>query len=142
MDQIFSYSTLQHLSKVNTRLVLKEIRRVLRPGGRCKVQLPNVFGIRCLYHQMRRGFREGRNFEVRYWTPGELKRDFRNTIGPTEISVDGYFSLNPQIEDLRFLPPKYRAVIRTSEALRKLSTVIPQMLYFADSLYVSSIKLA
>ena len=65
-DQVFSYSVLQHLSKPNARNSLVEIRRALKVGGNALVQMPNVFGIRCLYHQARRGFREGRDFEVRY----------------------------------------------------------------------------
>lgn len=138
-DQVFSYSTLQHLSKANTRATLLEIRRVLRLGGECLIQMPNVFGIRCLYHQARRGFRETRDFEVRYWTPGELISTFA-ALGPSRIFVDGYFTLNPQISDLRFFPAKYRAIVRASEALRKLSDVFSPLAYVADSLYVASTR--
>ena len=66
-DQVFSYSVLQHLSKSDARESLREIHRVLRIGGEALIQMPNVFGIRCLYHQIRRGFREASDFEVRYW---------------------------------------------------------------------------
>jgi SAM-dependent methyltransferase len=138
-DVVFSYSVLQHLSKLNARSVLGEIRRVLHKGGFCQIQLPNVLGIRCLYHQMRRGFRETRDFEVRYWTPWELTSTFRSAIGPARVSVDGYFSLNVQIEDLRFLPRRYRAVVRASEALRKVSLVCRPLVYIADSLCVEAI---
>lgn len=140
-DLVFSYSVLQHLSKQNVGLVLSEIHRVLRVGGQCQVQLPNVFGIRCLYHQVRRGFRETRDFEVRYWTPWELVSAFGAAIGPARVAVDGYFSLNSQIEDLRFLPRRYRALVRTSEALRKLSVSFPPLRYVADSLYVEATRL-
>jgi SAM-dependent methyltransferase/uncharacterized protein YbaR (Trm112 family) len=140
VDLVFSYSVLQHLSKQNVRSILAEIHRVLRVGGQCQVQLPNAFGLRCLYHQARRGFRETRDFEVRYWTPWELASTFRAAIGPSEVAVDGYFSLNPQIEDLRFLPRRYRALVRTSEALRKLSASFPPLLYVADSLYVQATR--
>jgi hypothetical protein len=102
--------------------------------------MPNVFGVRWLYHQVRRGFRETRDFEVRYWTPGELASTFGEAVGPARVSVDGYFSLNPQISDLRFLPRRYRAIVRTSEALRKLSKYFPPLLYAADSLYVSATR--
>jgi len=132
-DQVFSYSVLQHLSRSHTRESLREIRRVLRIGGDALVQMPNVFGIRCLYHQIRRGFREANDFEVRYWTPSELLSEFGADIGPSEISVDGYFSLNVQPSDLRLLPAKYRAVVHTSEALRKLSRYFPPLLKVADS---------
>jgi SAM-dependent methyltransferase/uncharacterized protein YbaR (Trm112 family) len=136
-DQVFSYSVLQHLSKSHARESLREIRRVLRTGGEALVQMPNVFGMRCLYHQIRRGFREAHDFEVRYWRPAELLSAFGTDIGPSEISVDGYFSLNVQPSDLRLLPAKYRALVHTSEALRKLSHYFPPLVKVADSLYIS-----
>lgn len=140
-DQAFSYSVLQHLSKKNARTSLAEIQRVLRVGGNSLVQMPNVFGVRCLYHQIRRGFRETRDFEVRYWTPRELLAAFTEYVGPSELSVDGYFSLNAQPSDLHLLPAHYRALVRISEGLRKLSRYLPPLLTVADSLYVSSRKL-
>jgi SAM-dependent methyltransferase/uncharacterized protein YbaR (Trm112 family) len=136
-DQVFSYSVLQHLSRSHARESLREIRRVLGIGGNALVQMPNVFGIRCLYHQIRRGFREANGFEVRYWRPAELLSAFSSDVGPAEISVDGYFSLNVQPSDLRLLPAKYRAVVHTSEALRKLSRYFPPLVRVADSLYIS-----
>lgn len=139
-DQVFSYSVLQHLSKEDARLTLSEISRVLHPGGECQVQMPNTLGIRCLYHQARRGFREARDFEVRYWTPRELVSTFRAALGPARISVDGYFSLNAQISDVRFLPRRYRALVRASELLRKISKVFPPLAYLADSLYVTAAR--
>lgn len=139
-DQVFSYSVLQHLSKEDTRTVLRQAGGVLRPGGGCLVQMPNVFGIRCLYHQIRRGFRETRDFEVRYWTLPELARTFREAVGPSQVSVDGYFTLNPQISDIHLLPRRYRALVRLSEALRRMSRSFSPLTYVADSLYVSAVR--
>jgi len=140
-DRVFSYSVLQHLSKENVKIVLPEIRRVLRMGGEALVQLPNVFGLRCLYHELRRGFREARDFEVRYWTVPELKATFSRLIGPASVSVDGYFSLNAQVSDVAFLPPRYRAIVYTSEWLQRLSVHLPALNYIADSLYVTASRL-
>lgn len=137
--QVFSYSVLQHLSRENVGLVLKEIQRVLESDGMYQVQMPNVFGLRCLYHQARRGFREAKDFEVRYWRPRELTSAFASVFGAARLSVDGYFSLNPQMSDLRLLPRKYRALVRLSHALRRLSRNLPLLAYTADSLYVSSV---
>lgn len=137
-EQVFSYSVLQHLSKPNARDSLGEMHRVLRPGGNALVQMPNVFGVRCLYHQVRRGFREARDFEVRYWKPAELLAAFTAGIGPSELSVDGYFSLNVQVSDLRFLPVRYKALVRASEGLRRLSEYVPALVKVADSLYIHS----
>jgi SAM-dependent methyltransferase len=138
-DQAFSYSVLQHLPKADVRMSLQEVRRVLRAGGQCQAQIPNVLGVRCLYHQLRRGFRAAKEFEVRYWTRGELKSAFAS-IGPNCISVDGYFSLNAQVSDIRFFPRRYRALVRTSEFMRKLSRTFPPFGWIADSLYVTATR--
>jgi len=135
-DQVFSYSVLQHLSKENARLTLQEVARALHSAGGFLVQMPNCFGIRCLYHQARRGFHEGRDFDVRYWTPRELASTFRATFGSARVFVDGFFSLNAQISDVNLLPWKYRTVVYASETLRKISVVFPPLTYVADSLYI------
>ncbi len=137
-DQAFSYSVLQHLSKENTFRTLKEIKRTLRVGGNSLVQMPNVYGIRCLYHQIRRGFREARDFEVRYWRPAELLSAFTATIGDSELNVDGFFSLNVQPSDIHLLPARYRALVHASEGLRRMSSKLPLLTNLADSLYVSA----
>src|ERR1051326_6071953 len=137
-EQIFSYSVLQHLSKANARATLSEIQRVLRVGAHAQVQMPNVYGLRCLYHQMRRGFREGRDFDVRYWRPAQLLSAFTQAIGPSELSVDGYFSLNIQPTDLHLLLAHHRAIVHVSEVLRRLSIKIPILIQVADSLYINA----
>src|SRR5882757_1366006 len=142
IDQAFSYSVLQHLSKDNARATLREIRRVLRPGGESLIQMANKLGPRSLYNQLRLRFAKTEGFEVRYWLPGELLFAFRQELGPTEVEVDGFFSLNPQISDMRFLPAKYRAVVRASEVLRKTSRMLSPLRYFADSLYLRTTKIA
>jgi SAM-dependent methyltransferase len=139
-DASFSYSVLQHLPKEDVAAALREVKRVLRPGGTTLIQMPNVFGVRCLYHQAKRGFRAARQFEVRYWTPGELRQRFGELVGPAELSVDGYFSLNPQPAEAHLLPLKYRAIVATSEALRKASAHFPPLLWAADSIYVKAVK--
>jgi len=142
IDQAFSYSVLQHLSKENACATLREIRRVLRPGGKSLIQMANKLGPRSLYNQLRLRFVKTEGFEVRYWLPGELLAAFRQELGPTEVEVDGFFSLNPQVSDMRFLPAKYRAVVRASEVLRKTSRTLPPLRYFADSLYLRTTKTA
>lgn len=137
-DQVFSYSVLQHLSPQNVGLILQEIARVMRADAGCLVQMPNRFGLRCLYHQVRRGFRSARDFEVRYWTPRELTAAFLRVFGSVRVVVDGFFSLNPQISDVRLLPRRYRPIIYASEALRAASRMLPPLVYFADSLYVTA----
>jgi SAM-dependent methyltransferase len=138
IDQAFSYTVLQHLSKDNARATLREIHRILRPGGMSLIQMANKLGPRSLYNQLRLKFVKTKDFEVRYWLPGELLAAFRQELGPTEVEVDGFFSLNPQVSDLRFLPPKYRAVVRASEVLRRIARFLPPLRFLADSLYLET----
>ena len=139
-DVAFSYSVFQHFSKEDAVASFAEIGRVLKPTGLSLVQMANVWGARSLWNQLReRRFREPRAlFDVRYWSPGELEHEFSRAVGTTSLSVDGYLTLNPQPADLELLPRRYRALVRASEALRRLSRRLPWMTYAADSLYVSS----
>lgn len=137
-SNIFSYSVLQHFSKVDALTAVNEIARVLKTGGTSFIQMPNALGLRSFQHQFKRGFREPEAFDVRYWTPWELKKTFRKAIGKTKLTVDGYFGLGLQASDAAMLPFKYRAVIRTSEFLRAMSQAVPFMCWFADSVYLTS----
>lgn len=98
---VFSYSVLQHLAKSDVETVLVEARRVCRQGGRVLVQMPNRFGVRQVLNAIRqRVSRDTNPFRVRYWSPTELVRTFGRAVGPTSLSVDGFFSLNPRAEDV------------------------------------------
>lgn len=140
VDTVFSYSVLQHLAKADVATALRDVRRVLGPGGRTCIQMPNAWGLRSLFHQARRGFREGERFEVRYWTVDELQRTFEQAIGPSRVTIDGFFSLNPQPAEQHLLPARYRAVVMTSEGLRRIARMLPFLKLVADSLYVEAAK--
>jgi 2-polyprenyl-3-methyl-5-hydroxy-6-metoxy-1,4-benzoquinol methylase/uncharacterized protein YbaR (Trm112 family) len=133
-DVVFSYGVLQHFSKGDVAVAVDEIARTLKPSGSSWVQMPNALGALNAVRLAQRGFREGDHFEVRYWKPGELKRVFER-IGPTDLSTDGFFTLNPQKRDLDLLPRRFRAVVRVSETLKRLHA--PTTL--ADSVNVRSV---
>jgi SAM-dependent methyltransferase len=141
-DVAFSYSVFQHFAKPDAVASFDELGRVLRRGGSALVQMANVYGLRSMLNQAREHrFREPRElFDVRYWGPRELRRELERRIGPTELSVDGFFTLNPQPTDLELLPARFRALVRTSEALRRLSGRVPTLTYGADSLYARSLR--
>jgi SAM-dependent methyltransferase len=139
-DVVFSYSVLQHFSWSDAKTALQEVWRVVRPGGRSLIQMANSYGPRSLYHQVRRRFREPRDFEVRYWTPAKLIRTFGSTIGPSVLSVDGILTLNPQRTEAPLLPWRFRTIVKLSMLWRRLSVRHPALAQVADSLYVSSYK--
>lgn len=139
-DAVFSYSVLQHLSKDDVFTTLNEITRVLKPLGISLVQMPNNLGLRSMYHEARRRFRAARGFEVRYWRIRELRETFSQTVGTTRVSIDCFGGLGIQKADWDLMPVGRKLVIAGSETLRKISRVIPLLTYFADSVYVNSVK--
>jgi len=139
-DVVFSYSVFQHFTRDAAVTGFEEIGRVLKQGGLSLVQMANVWGPRSLFNQLReRRFREPRTlFDVRYWSPRELRRELASAVGPTQLSVDGFLTLNPQPVDLPLLPRRYRVVVRMSEAYRKASRRLPALVQAADSVYAAS----
>ena len=140
VDTVFSYSVIQHLSRQDAGLVLSEVGRVLKTGGTSLIQMPTPFGLRCIYHQARRRFREAQGFEIRYWSIPALKSLFASTVGSTEISVDCYFGIGLQKTDSELMPISLKLVLAGSEMLRSLSRFAPFIKYVADSVYVKAIK--
>jgi len=139
-DVGFSYSVFQHFSKEDAKISLDEIARVLKKGGKSLVQMPNKYGVRSFYNQLRRGFSKPEGFDVRYWTLAELLKTFTQKFGETEISVDCYFGLNVQKKDVDLFPARYKAVVYSSEILRSWSRKLPFMTNVADSIYLESTK--
>ncbi len=136
----FSYSVIQHFSKDDAARALAEMGRVLVPGGQARVQMPTRFGLRCLYHQFRRGFRAGTGFDVRYWTLPELGRAFAAAIGPNSLDADCFFGIGLQPSDAALMTPARRLVLRASSMLTAASVRIPALLWVADSVFVRAKK--
>jgi SAM-dependent methyltransferase/uncharacterized protein YbaR (Trm112 family) len=139
-DRAFSYSVVQHFSKADARTILSEMARTLKAGGQTLVQMPNRLGIRSFYHLARRRFTEGTAFDVRYYRPHELLESFASVIGPSALSVDGFFGLGIQPDDIALMPLRRKLVIYGSEALRSVAKRQRWLADFADSLYVTSQK--
>lgn len=133
-DMTYSYSVLQHFSKSDARLALCEARRTLRNGGGFSFQMASSWGLRSFQHQAMRRFREPVSFEVRYWSPPELKQTFRKIFGDVRLSVDCYFGLGLQASDLNIMPRGKRVAIYGSELLKGIAGRVPLLAYAADSL--------
>ena len=138
---VHAYNVLQHFSRPDVERMLGEMRRVLEVGGSAVVQAPNRTGLRSTYHQLRRGFRPARGFEVRYWSPSALREVFERCLGPAVIEVDGFFSQNPRLSPAHQLPLPYRALIAGSALLTRLSCSFPVLRYGADSLRITATRM-
>jgi SAM-dependent methyltransferase/uncharacterized protein YbaR (Trm112 family) len=139
-DCVYSYSVLQHLSRPDAAEAVAEAGRVLVPGGLAKVQMPTALGVRCLYHQARRGFRDGRGFEVRYWSLNSLRRLFGSRVGTSRVEADCYFGIGLQQADEPLMTPALRRVLRASEWLKALSRRARPLVWVADSVFVEAAR--
>lgn len=136
VDAAFSYSVLQHFAKDDARRAFSEISRVVRADGLVRIQMASMTGIRSLHHIVRRGFREPRGFDVRYWWPTALLRDFRRAFGDGDIEVDCYFGLGLQASDRGLYGRGGRALMALSDCLRDVSNSVPLLKLVADSIYL------
>lgn len=137
-DYVWSYSVLQHFSREDVRTSLIEIGRVSRAGATIRIQMANALGIRSIYHMARRKFRPPANFEVRYWSPFELKRTFSKALGATQINADCFLGLGLQWSDFGLMSFVGKVVLLISEALRRLSGIIYPLRWFADSVFCTA----
>jgi SAM-dependent methyltransferase/uncharacterized protein YbaR (Trm112 family) len=141
IDCVFSYSVLQHVEKEKVRRALCEIARVLKPSGRCIIQLPNTLGPLSIVQQLKRGFRDAKpgSFEMRYWSRREIQEGLRGAgLQNVQIRTDGFFSQNPQLTDLDLLSPAGRLVVTASYAGRQAANALPILTRVADSLWIEA----
>jgi len=137
IDVAFSYSVFQHFDKPSACAAIAEMARVTKAKGIVLVQMANRYGIRQLINACRQKIRRDHNpFRVRYWTPRELRTTFERIVGPVELLVDGFFSLNPRRADIDLMPWHYATLIRCSEYLKGMARRIPALTQMADSLWI------
>lgn len=139
-ETIYSYSVLQHFAPEDVRTTVREMSRVLSDSGSVLIQMANAWGARNIFQQLKRGFHSGRRFNVRYWRLGNLKRVWEQGIGESQLSVDGFFSLNPQAKESHLLPRHFQWVVKVSDWLKDKAENYPFLIYFADSVYILSQK--
>jgi len=139
-DTVFSYNVFQYFEKEYIRNALHGIVRVLKKdGGCCMIQLPNIMGIRNLYHQIcRHGGNKNYPHNEIYWKVSEMKKVFEDIVGPTQISADGYLTLNFDPSCEPYLPAWDRWVLKFSSMLLRLSIKVRWMTNFADGVFVRS----
>jgi SAM-dependent methyltransferase len=132
----FSYSVLQHLPKSEALDAFNEMVRVVEPGGRVLVQMPNVAGLR-QRQLLRRGVVVDREFAVRPWSYNELVDLARNLSSRSAVTVDGFLSLNAQWSERAAMPLRSRAIVAISEFARLASHVVRPLSRVADSLWIA-----
>lgn len=136
LDYVFSYSVLQHFSRENMEKAVTEISRVLKENGHGCIQMANKYGLRSVYHQIKRKYREPRDFEVRYWSIGDLEKVFRDRVGTVHFDPDCFLGLGLQPSDSKHMSAGRKIILGISEGLKKISRIFRPLGYLSDSIYI------
>jgi ubiquinone/menaquinone biosynthesis C-methylase UbiE len=134
-DLAFSYSVLQHVPRSHAAACLKEIRRVLKPNGRCMIELPLKPGLT----NWRHGSTDSEDaacWAVRYYGWREILNLFSGLFEDVTLATDCILGIGVKVEDLDILPWRYRPVALASECFRRLSQRFPLLVRLSDSVYV------
>ena len=140
-DGAFSYSTIQHFSRQNALIILDNIARVLKPGGKTVIQMPNIGGISARLRAIRGvDLREGSEFDVRWYSLGELTQIFAEHIGNSNWSIDCFLGLNVHARDKKHVKRIRKLVIHAASIAEFVARKIPVARNFSDSVFVNSTK--
>jgi SAM-dependent methyltransferase len=138
-DTVFSYSVLQHLPKLGAFESLREIGRVLRPGGYCLIELPLQPGITNWRHPA--CYSEDLDcWDVRYYGWQEALGLMGSLFDSVTAAADCIFGIGVKFEDLDILPWRYKPIVVASEGFRRLCGVFPGLVRFSDSIYLMGSK--
>jgi hypothetical protein len=108
------------------REILRDIARVSRRRAAVRVQMANIFGLHQLSNQasarwlarfLTRTSHPSYGFRVRALTSGKLLRTLSNLVGPSNLTADGFFSLDARPPDVDLLKPLSAPIVRVSEHL-------------------------
>ncbi|HJU28969.1 MAG TPA: methyltransferase domain-containing protein [Candidatus Binataceae bacterium] len=137
-DVVHSYGLLEHFLRRDAERAVIQAARVAKPAGLVTIQWTNALGLRSIYRQARRGFRRSRGFEVRYWTPFELRDLFEREVGAPHLAADAFFAA--ENESRNGAGRRNCPAMRLSALLREASERFPPLAYLADSVTVSALK--
>jgi uncharacterized protein YbaR (Trm112 family) len=139
-DSAFSYSTLQHANRQKCLQCIREISRVLRPGGSCCLEFPITHGLANWRYQLRRVEDDPESWDVRYYSRKALRQLFSDIYEHVSVEPDCFLGIGVRAEDLDLLPWKYKAVVITSEGLKAIAKMLPLIEWFSDSVFVRGRK--
>ncbi len=134
-DVVFSYGVLQHFSKADVRVSLARSPRA-EADGYTWVQMPNALGARNVDQLARRRFREGDALRGALLDAARAAPRRGRIVGPTALTTDGFFTLNPQTSDLDLLP---RALPRARPRLGRRCRRVHALTNLADSVNVRAV---
>ncbi|MBP8987027.1 MAG: class I SAM-dependent methyltransferase [Spirochaetes bacterium] len=150
-DTVYSLLVLQHLSKDNGKKVIKEIHRVLKPGGAAYIRVPSRFAPENLLMSFLQiisinVFRYKDPIRMRFYRIGEIKKICNSLFSDVEITAHEFRPPwnfhTPWTWHYIIIPRRYHKRLRAiSDAIeKKANTTIPWLKHFAVTLMIKAVK--
>jgi len=143
-DIILSYNALQYMDEAGIDAAAAESKRVKAEGGIVFAQIASRWGIRNIYHRLRKLIKYGGAqppkdhpsvFLESHLTRARARRAFSD-FKKTSFRPEGFICMDPRIGDASMLPLMDRASIFASKSLTWLAGWFPPLALFADSVMV------
>lgn len=142
-DLVWSFSVIQHTHKDRMLSCLAHIKRMLKPGGYCKLEFPNKNGVHNYFGPAKKFASvagDYQSWEVRYYTPGEYNRFFTGIFGNVKSSVHSMLGIGVLKEDLRYVSLKNKILCAASLAGSAIAKLVSPLKNICDSLYFEAVK--
>ena len=143
-DFIWSFSVIQHTHKKRLINCLQCLNNILNNSGYCKLEFPNLNGIRNRRSsEVRRNMQTAGDYnswDVRYYTPKEYKEIFETYLSKFSFVNHSFLGIGVLKEDLKYVSGLNKLLSFISLTGSGLAKLIPPIKYISDSLYISSRK--
>ncbi len=140
---VWSFSVIQHTHYNRLINCLGHINRILTSEGFTKLEFPNKKGIRNRLSNVK--FSESRKNDynswcVRYYTPDEYKDIFNTYLDNFSYTNHSFLGIGVLKEDLKYVSLKNKLLCSASLLGSALTSIIPSLRNYSDSIYISSTK--
>jgi SAM-dependent methyltransferase/uncharacterized protein YbaR (Trm112 family) len=143
-DKVWSFSVIQHTHRKRAYNCLKEIHRILKTGGSCKLEFPLRNGLWNSKVIAKRDITDNEDdfnsWCVRYYDIAELKAWGKDIFANFSFQNHCYFGIGILPIDLQYIKWYYKPIVITSLVLNQLSKIATPLKYISDSVYVEMTK--
>lgn len=142
-DLVWSFSVIQHTHYKRLINCLGHVGRILNNEGITFLEFPNKKGVRNSYKYVKQleGDRDNYNsWSVRYYTPKEYLEILDIYFDDTKYYNHSFIGIGILKEDLKYVSPKNKIVVMASRFGSFLTSVVPGLKNYSDSLYFEGHK--
>ena len=142
-DVVWSFSVIQHTHINRLKSCLKHINRILTNTGFTKLEFPNSNGVHNRIKNVKESNKTKEDYNswcVRYYSINEYKKIFNSILSIFKVQNHSFLGIGVLKEDLKYVSLINKIKCATSLFLSQLTKLLPFMMNFSDSLYITAKK--